>query len=218
MADVPAEHREAAEVVRGHLVALRGGAMFLSSADVLRLLEWFDRAVPVEDILRALERAAESRAARRSRVPLTLAHARPHLGRPTRGAFRSVDRPPDVAAGLAPLVARILAQAADDPLAEALRALARDLEALTDPATRAQTAMRRVSQFHEAVFDALPEARRATLRREARAGMGDLVHLLDARDLEPLVEEAARFEARRGYAWLSAASIWDLLGPGEEPT
>ena len=59
MGDVPAEHREAAEVVRGHLVALRGGAMFLSSADVLRLLEWWVRAGAGGEIRRGMVRGRQ---------------------------------------------------------------------------------------------------------------------------------------------------------------
>lgn len=215
MEDVPSEHREAAEAVRVQLVALRGGALFLSSADVLRLLGWLDRGVPVEDIFRALERAAESRAARRSRVPLSLAHARAHLGRPTRGAFRGAAAAP-APGGLAPLLARLRDQAATDALAGPLVALADALAALPEGPARARDAMILVNRFHEGLFDALPEARRAGLRQAARDGLGDLAFLLDARDLEPLVEEAARHEARRGYAWLSAASVWDLLGPPEE--
>ena len=216
--DVPAEHRLAAEAVRQHLVAHRGGAVFLSSSDALRLIDWLDREIPVEDILRAIERAAENRAKKRSRVPLSLGHVGRHLGKPTKGVFRS-RRPEPIHAdesGLAPLVRLIRERAEADPLGQALRDLAEALEGLTGDHV-ARDAMVGVRNFHEAVFDGLPEARRAALRDEARAGLGDLVHLMDERELVCLVEEAARYEARQGYAWLSAASVWDLLQPEETP-
>ena len=44
---VPDAYRDAAEAVRAHLVSVRGGALFLSPADTLKLLEWLDRDVPL---------------------------------------------------------------------------------------------------------------------------------------------------------------------------
>ena len=217
--DVPPEHRQAAEIIRRHLVAHRGGAVFLSSSDALRLIDWLDREIPVEDILRAIERAAESRAKNRSRVPLSLGHVGRHLGKPTRGVFKSRNAPPvqEHETGLAALVRVVRERAIGDMARELLEVLADDLAELVEGPDLAQLAMTRLRIFHEAVFDGLSEARRAALRDAARDDLGDLVHMMDERELAPLVEEAARYEARRGYGWLSAASVWDLLQP-EEPT
>ena len=58
---------DADEVCR-HLVMIRGGAPFLSSVDADLLTRWLDEGVGVGLILRAIERAAESRRKRRSRM------------------------------------------------------------------------------------------------------------------------------------------------------
>ena len=52
---VPPEHQQAAALICDHLVSVRGGALFLSNADAVRLLGWLDRAVPVPSILLAIE-------------------------------------------------------------------------------------------------------------------------------------------------------------------
>ncbi len=218
--EVPPEYREAAEAVRRHLVAHRGGALFLSSSDALRLIGWLDRGVPVCDILRAIERAAEARRKRRSRVPLGLGHAGRHLGKPTRGALaREAVRP--VASGeggrLGPLVRWIRERARGDARREALHALADELAGLPEGVQLAEAAMIRIRAFHDAAFDGLGEAGRAALRARARQELGDLVHMLDERELVPLIEEGARALAREGYEWLSAATVWDLLRPEECP-
>ena len=202
--------------MRQHLVAHRGGAVFLSSSDALRLIDWLDRAIPIEDILRAIERAAEVRAQKRSRVPLGLGHVGRHLGKPTQGIFRGRRATPvqEGEAGLAPLIRLIRERSAQDPLQSGLRALADELAGLHGDGM-ARDAMVRVRTFHQAVFDGLSEEGRQALRDAARADLGDLVHMMDDRELAPLVEEAARYEARQGYAWLSAASVWDLLQPEE---
>lgn len=212
--DVPAEHRDAAEAIRQHLVSLRGGGVFLSSSDGLRLLDWLDREVPLADILRAIERAADSRRKSRSRIPLGLGHVSRHLGRPTKGVFRSRGGPaaPVEPGGLGPLVALIRERARGDRLERDLLALADELTALGDASSLAEQAMIRLGAFRVHVYDSLSGDRRAALQAAARADLGDLVDLLEERDLGPLVEEAARSAALEGYTWLSAATVWDLVG------
>ena len=209
LSGVPREHREAAEAVRAHLVSVRGGAVFLSPADALKLVGWLDDEVPVPDILRAIERAAEYRSKSRSRLPLGLGRVARHLGRPTRGAFGGTA--PKLSDGLHPLLALIAERAAGDPLEALLTDLARQLAALPSDPRHAERAMTCIADFHQRVFMALPAARRSALRERARTGMGDLVHLLDERQLLAILEENARYAAREGYAWLSAATVWELL-------
>src|SRR5688500_4071881 len=108
--DVPEAWTVAAEEVRAHLCALRGGAPFLSPMDAWQLVRWLEEGVSVASILLALERAAEARRRTRSRTPLSLGAAKRHLGRPTSGAF-SRERP---SRGGEPLLA---------PLVRALRAV-----------------------------------------------------------------------------------------------
>ncbi len=216
--DVPNAYIEDAEAVRAHLVSLRGGAIFLSPADTLRLIGWFDKGVTVADVLRALERAAETRLKKRSRVPFGLGQASRYLGGRTKGVFRSPKPPivyhePDYP--LAPLVALIAGRAAGDPQEKRLRDVAADLEglALVDRDQAAKQAMIRLRMFHDSCWESMGARAQQQVRDQARTNLGDLVHLVDEADLQPVIEESARGLARERYQWLSAASVWDLLAP-----
>ena len=211
-AHVPEEHREAARLVCAHLVSVRGGALFLSNADALRLLGWLDAGVPVPRILVAIDLAWQRRQQKRSRVPLTLGQANRYLGKPSPGAFRDdVHHAADV--GLGPLLRRIRDTAdGGDPAGAALLALADSLESLPADDAQRTAAMARVTAFHTSLWQDLPPHRQQAAREEAAASLGDLVHMLDEATLGTLIEEAAIGVARRGYAWLSVASVQDLLG------
>lgn len=69
---IPEEHRLAAEQVAAYLVNVRGGAMFLSGADVRLLAQWLDEAVPVPAILCAIDKVSEKRRANRVKTRLSL--------------------------------------------------------------------------------------------------------------------------------------------------
>lgn len=180
--------------------------MFLSSADAVHLLEWLDRGEPVCNILRAIERAAESRRKKQSRLPLTLAQAKRHLGKPTQGAFsgkRAVIPPWD--APLEPLAARASTEGLDH-LADALRSIP-----VGDTDQMGRQASAHLRGFHVAAWQGLAEDDRESCRVRARAELGDLLHLLDEAALTAIVEENARDSMRARYGWLSMATVWDLL-------
>lgn len=135
---VPAGYREAAEEVRDHLVALRGGAPFLSPRDALALVRWLDEGVAVPLILLALERAAARRRANRARTPLSLVAAGRHLDT-VRG--RAPDPVPEewsdqlrAARTSAQLTWDALSEAARETLYEAARARLGDLLVEVDDA------------------------------------------------------------------------------------
>lgn len=69
---IPEEHRQAAEQVAAYLVNVRGGAMFLSGADVRLLAQWLDEAIPVPAILCAIDKVSEKRRANRVKTRLSL--------------------------------------------------------------------------------------------------------------------------------------------------
>ena len=69
---IPEEHRQAAEQVAAYLVNVRGGAMFLSGADVRLLAQWLDEAVPIPAILCAIDQVSEKRRANRVKTRLSL--------------------------------------------------------------------------------------------------------------------------------------------------
>ena len=208
---VPESWQIAAEEVREHLCALRGGALFLSAADALLLVEWLEAGVSVIDVLRALERAAHARRKSRSKVPLSLTHARRHLGRPTTGAFgatATVDTNPPFS-----------------PAARALQAIPQPSSALTElreqllriqqtgePGLR--IALQYVRKFLDQAWQDLGETGQATLRTEARQKLGDLVHLVDETTVAALVEEGARDRLHAQFPSLSVASLTELVGHG----
>ena len=69
---IPEEHRQAAEQVAAYLVNVRGGAMFLSGADVRLLAQWLDEAIPVPAILCAIDKVSAKRRANRVKTRLSL--------------------------------------------------------------------------------------------------------------------------------------------------
>lgn len=209
---VPDTHREAAEEIRAHLVCLRGGAPFLSPSDALQLVTWFDQGVTVGAILGALERAHAARRARRSRVPFGLAQARRHLGKPL--SARPLPLLPVTDTGpLGPLAALIRSRTAQDPEADALDGLAAALASIgagpADDLVRA--AMMHIRAFRAGLWDRRTAAAREAARGDARRLLGDLLSDVDEGTAAALVEEEAREVVWSPYAWLDAATVWDIV-------
>ncbi len=208
--EVPDTWRDAAEEVRAHLCTLRGGAPFLSPSDALLLVGWFERGVPVGDILRALERAREVRRTHRSRYPLNLNHARRHLGRPTRGAFAR-ERP---ARGNEPVFAPVVRAMRSVPgRGPARRQLEHALSAIdADGQLAVRQALAYIREFFDATWLDMGEQGRSRLRDRARIELGDLLSLVDEGTAAALIEEPSRDLLRQTYPALSAASLWELVG------
>ena len=189
-----------------HLVMLRGGGAFLSSRDALQLLKWLDAGHSVSSILDALDRAAEARRVRRSRVPLALKHARRHLK-----STVTVTKPSE------PLLERIASAAAGDTNGDALLQLHRRLSGLSadsvqDPAEGVDA----LRMFFEAAWNGQSASRRAVLLTEAEKTLGDLLTGLDASTCSTLLEETARSRLRAGYPWLTVAAVRALFQPIED--
>ena len=213
----------AAEAVRKHLVALRGGAPFLSPDDSSLLDTWLRDGWSGPQIIHALERAADARRKRPQRLPLTLRSARPHLGKAHRGALRTAaDRPPEPAAAahpLAPLAAALRERPADDPrhdqrdaLADALLALPVDDPQLLE--ARAQTLCR---DFLLRAWTEMEDWEREERLDDARQSLHAVREVLSAAAFESSAEEVARDQLRQAYPLLSAATIRQLLPKGSAP-
>jgi hypothetical protein len=205
--EVPEAHQQAAEEVRAHLVLLRGGAPFLSPADARLLLGWLDRAVPVPEILRALERAADARRRRPTRLPFTLGQARRHLAR-VAGPLVRTSGP-----SLGPLVDELRRRARDDAHGADLRELAERLAALStdDPDRLVRAAVGQIRVFFATLWEALPVADREQRSRAARLELTGLEAVLTESLFENAVEETARADLRAEYAFLTAATVCDLV-------
>lgn len=198
--------------VRAHLVVLRGGAPFLSPKDAALLVTWLEEGKSVSGILTALERAAEARRERASRVPLSLRQAKRYLEsrRPiaTTAPTVSADHP------LTPLAEDLRQIAATDPRPKAVRALATALEALParDPDRLVRTALVQIRAFLEDCWQALGAAERDRLQDEAL----DLVlqaGIKGSAAQQNAAQAMARTDLRRRYPQLTAATLWDLVDP-----
>ena len=203
--DVPPEHLRAAEEIRAHLVAVRGGAPFLSSADARLLVRWLDDGVSVAGVLQAIERAAEARRKRRSRLPLTLTRAKVHLGRAPMLAHEPAARP----AGAHPFAAVCV-----ELLARGEVALAGDLLAIdaTDHEEALRAALALVRPFLHTRWEALPKADRDARVRAACEELGAL--RLGEDELHALAEEIVRDEIRREWPMLDAAHLFACAHAG----
>ena len=193
------------QVVR-HLVMLRGGGAFLSSRDALQLVTWLDEGHPVDAILDALDRAAEARRARRSRVPLALKHAKRHL-----------ERTATVVPPQHPLLETMSMVAAADEHREAmLRLRGRLMRLLEDRTVQPAQGVEAMRAFFEDAWSGLGSAKRDALLFDAKQNLGDLLTGLDASTCSTLLEETARSRLRAGYPWLTVAAVRALFQTRQE--
>jgi hypothetical protein len=213
--EVPLAHRRAAEEVRAHLVVLRGGAPFLSPTDAQMLHDWLREGVPCSAIIEALERAADARRRKRSRVPLTLRHARVHLGKP------SAAKPlPALAASndrslhpLLPMAAELERLAPSDPFGWLLTDLAQDLLALPSevPDELVTQATRRYRKFLHERWECQDPADMEGELAKAREEMAGLIERLTEAQAHQAAEEIARDRLRQAYPALTTATLWALV-------
>lgn len=201
-AEVPEAWRVDAERVRRHLVALRGGAPFLSPEDAERLLGWLEAGRPVATVLAALEAAAEARHRKRSRAPLSLRHVK--LTRPAGAPLLVREVPGDAVPNA--LRARLAGLAGGASVAAVGRAALAALGA----ARRAEDAVDIASKFWEDAWAALGDDGRSVWRKEAALALADVLDALDEGTRDVVLEEHARATWRATMpelsmnAWLEA--------------
>ncbi|MEN0064859.1 MAG: hypothetical protein AAGA48_22125 [Myxococcota bacterium] len=205
---VPDAFKEAAETVRVHLCALRGGAPFLSSADAMQLMRWFEGGVSTTAILLALERAAEARRRRRSKVPLRLSHANRHLGRPTTSAPLPPLAADDSYDGPFAPILLVLAHTPSPATDELARGLA-SVQGVGEPAVT--RALDHVHRFLDRTWQELGEEGQQTLIETARGQLGDLLDAVDETTAAALLDETAHDVHRSRWPILSVATLWDCV-------
>lgn len=206
LVDVPPEHRRAAEEIRAHLVAVRGGGLFLSSADARVLVKWLDAGTSVVAIAAAIERAAEARRAKRSRVPLTLGRAAVHLGKAPYHAVRVATVVPASSHRLGVALAA-LAGAGERDLADELGRI--DDE---DPDELVRAVLARVRTFLHDRWEVLGADERDRRLASARADLEELE--LSEIETTRLAEEIVRDEIRKAWPMLDTAYLWGLAHGG----
>jgi len=194
------------ECVRAHLVSIRGGAMFLSPADAERLHGWLTDGVTPQEIILAIERAAEKRAQQLSKLPLTLAQAKRHLGKPTQSF--ALDTKNITAHPMSGIAQMLQKKAQSDKDRKTIDTLRTQLLALNKhEKDLVRQAMLLVSHFfiHRWAQLSLPE--RTALEEQAAHALGDLRALLTPKQLHNAIEERTRAMLREDFPYLSAATI-----------
>lgn len=199
-----------AESVRAYLVAVRGGAPFLSSADGRLLLRWLEQGVPVPLILSAIDDAAARRQKKRARSRLTLRGCRARVEK----RWGAAPAPPPEAE-LGPLRQWLAEVAAAGPEAVTLvtAATARidqggDLESLVGDLVDA------CRRFQEAAWRGLSVEEQAAHRDEAVGELATLRDHVKPAVWDDLVEEAARARVRRAWPLVCASAVWDRVAAG----
>jgi hypothetical protein len=235
--DVPPAWKASAERVRRHLVALRGGAPFLSPNDAALIVSWLERGVCVAHVLGAIEAAADRRRAQRRRVPLALEHARQELSRlqkklsaqitPEAPAPVAAEAPAPVAAegdqawpqaaAAHPLhaLAEPLRRCGDHPAAAVLLPLGEALLALdpAEPAALLDAASLLITTALDAAWVTLGPAGRQPYLDLAHAALQDLANLLDEGIVLQLTEEHARGLLREELPALSTNALLRAVYP-----
>lgn len=212
-AGIPEAWRAAAEEVRAHLTALRGGGVFLSPTDAWQLVRWLEQGVSVSAIAIALERAALARRDSRGKMPLSLMSAKRHLGKEARGFFH----PAPPARGGEPPLAPVVRAMQLVPATFDAQPRARLEPALLAVVDRGEEGVRQalaaIREFLDGAWDAAGADRQAGWRAEAVEELGDLLALVDEGTGPALIEEAARDRLRARYPALTAATLRELLLP-----
>ncbi len=212
------DRADAAEAVRAYLVAIRGGAPFLSGADGRLLLLWLDQGVPLPIMLSCIDRVAARRQQRHARSRLTLTRCKSEVRKAwgsasDEGQSKAQPAPVDDArTDLRRWLEHVSAAPPPTDLGGAFVRLVRTCQGLCDgPPASAQhlgaSAMDAVRRFHEAVWDAHPDL--DGLRTHAAATLSGL-NLPLAMETE-LIEEGARATLRRQTPLVSAEKLWDSL-------
>ena len=205
-----------AEEVRQHLVLLRGGAPFLSPADACLLDQWLSEGVGVPAILHALERASEHRRSRRTRVPLSLKHARKHLKKSLAivdEKSEQIGRESAAEHPLAKLALNLAECECPEEQSGDLLVLSEGLVALPadDWDRLVRGALELFRRFLSEVWNGMTDLVREEELERARAELIGLAGVMTDSALAKVVEEVARDRIRRQYPLLTAEALWDTL-------
>ena len=207
--------QKAAEEIRCHLVAMRGGAPFLSSSDACLLDSWLTQNVPVSSILFAIEKASEARRKRRSRVPLSLKQAKRHLRKVQEEQEQSPSSLPKTKGGhpLAKLALKLQTPTDTRGNTEQLKGLAVALLALPieEMDSLYRDALHLFREFLVQEWDRLPSEDRERERASAHLELAGVSEHMDESTIAPLIEEVARDRLRQQYPLLCSKALWNTL-------
>lgn len=211
--------------VSDYLVAIRGGAPFLSARDNHLLLGWLEAGLPVPCILAGIDDVALRRRRKRVQSRLTLTACKKAIESARGRTPTSADPDTDISqprttapglAGLAALATELAHQSVSPPLLPELQAL---VLTLSDLASRSEhvdqigrQAAAAVTRFHTAAWKAATSEHEA-LRKQAEAQLAPMRDILRGPAWSDMVEEVARDLLRQRTPAVSARRVWDTIAP-----
>jgi hypothetical protein len=208
---------EKAEAVRAYLVAVRGGAPFLSAADGRLLVKWIEQGISVARILAAVDEVAEKRRKKMTRGRLTLTACRRSIeGRKTKDAEYIASNqaaPNSVTVDFSAYIDALQCMVVTAPLAGAQSTLIEHMTALSntaDPERAATEAVSACRAFQETAWHTA-QAEHQALRSEALQELAALRNVLSPEALEAAIDEVARDLVRRRFPLVSAREVWDRV-------
>jgi hypothetical protein len=209
--------QEKAESVRAYLVAIRGGAPFLSAADGRLLVKWIEQGISVARILAAVDEVAEKRRKKMTRGRLTLTACRRSIegGKKKNPAHESTNQPPanSVTVDFSDYINALNSGEVPPELSGAQSTLIKRLDALSKTANPEQAATEAVAAcrtFQETAWK-MAQAEHQDLRAQALEELAALRNVLSAEALEAAIEEVARDIVRRRFPLVSAREVWDRV-------
>ena len=205
---------EKAEEVRAYLVAVRGGAPFLSAADGRLLVRWLEQGISVARILASVDEMAEKRRKKMTRGRLTLTACRRSIeGRTPPKTSEVALSNPHPTIDFSDFIRELDHMIVPETLKRARTTLIQELSKLhrsTDPEHAATAAVAACRRFHEDAWMAA-DTEHSALRSQALESLAALKNVLNPNALEAAVDEVARDLVRRRYPLVSARSVWDRV-------
>ncbi len=208
--DSPLSNKQAhAELVRAHLVMVRGGAPFLSAIDSKLLISWLDNGVPVPLIIASIEEVAAKRTKSRITTPMNLNKVKstvnrqlkrdlsPKATKNKRSAVESTISAPDLFLQLFQ---------SSDPLH---RAAGEKLMAIQhESKNKINLVLQIAREFHESAWN---QCDQPELKKAAAKELEPFVDMMSEDRWEQAVEEIARDTLRKKTPQLTAAILCEAL-------
>lgn len=204
-----------AEEVRAYVVAMRGGAPFLSAADGRLLIRWLEQGIGVARILAAVDEVAAKRRAKRTRSRLTLSACKRSIEGKKKGS--APENRTEVQTTHTLDLGKYAAELAEMVVPDALKpersklvARIGSLKGHTDHEWVATEAVAAGRAFQEAAWIAAsPEY--PQLQSQAESELRALKGLLGPEAMAAYIEEVVRDIVLRRTPLVSAKAVWDRV-------
>lgn len=200
-----------AEEVRAYVVAIRGGAPFLSAADGRLLVRWLEQGIPVARILAAVDEVAEKRRKKRTKSRLTLTSCKRSIEGRTAQQQAPTPTQPAHTVTLNDYAAELATMDIDPALrGEREKLVARIGSLAGDPETVATDAVAACRAFQAAAWNSATRDMNA-IRAQAESELSALKSTLKPDVFAAYIEEVSRDIVNRKTPLVSAKAVWDRV-------